>query len=216
MVITSHGTLGDTTEPTGFYVPEAAHPWAVLRGEHELVWASPAGGAPPRTGDDADGFLADPAVAAALAATTRLRDIDPADVDAVFVVGGHGTMWDLPGDPDVQRILRDVHLAGGPVAAVCHGPAALTEVRLPDGTPLVAGRRVAAFTNEEERRVELDGVVPFLLADRLTERGATHVAAPAFTPHVVTDGTLLTGQNPQSARPLAEALRAALAARVPA
>lgn len=115
-------------------------------------------------------------------------------------------MWDFPDDPDLARIARSVHERGGVVAAVCHGPAALVNLTLTDGSRLVAGKRVAGFTNSEEASVGLTDEVPFLLADKLTEAGAQHVPAPDFTEHAVVDGRLVTGQNPQSARAVADAV----------
>ncbi|NUP65411.1 MAG: type 1 glutamine amidotransferase domain-containing protein [Nonomuraea sp.] len=212
IVLTSHDDLGGV-ERTGYYVPEAAHPWEVFRkAGHEVEVASVAGGEPPRDGYDPD----DPVQAAFLAAglhrdTARLADVDPAAYDAVLYAGGHGTMWDFPADPDVARVGRDVYERGGVVAAVCHGPAALVGLTLSDGAHLVAGRRVAAFTNSEENKRGVAGVVPFLLADALVERGAVHEPGPDWQPHVVVDGRLVTGQNPASATPLAERVTELLA-----
>ncbi|NUR93614.1 MAG: type 1 glutamine amidotransferase domain-containing protein, partial [Nonomuraea sp.] len=179
---------------------------------HEVHVASVAGGEPPRDGYDPG----DPAQAAFLAAglhlgTARLADVDPADYDAVLFAGGHGTMWDFPDNPDVARVGREVYERGGVVAAVCHGPAALVGMTLSDGTPLVAGKRVAAFTNNEEKLRGVDGVVPFLLADALIEQGATHEPGPDWQANVVVDGRLVTGQNPASATPLAERVAELLA-----
>ncbi|GGK55932.1 dihydroxyacetone kinase [Planomonospora parontospora subsp. parontospora] len=213
-VLTSHDRLGDTGRTTGFYVSEAAQPWEVFRkAGFEVELASIAGGEPPQDGHDP----ADPvqrefteAFGEELRKTPRLADVDPAGYDAVFFAGGHGTMWDFPGDEDVARVARAVYERGGVVAAVCHGPSALVDVTLSDGSHLVSGRRVAAFTNAEEAAVGLTGVVPFLLADALTERGALHSAAPDFTGHAVRDGRLVTGQNPASAVRVAEEVVAAL------
>ncbi|WP_285666693.1 type 1 glutamine amidotransferase domain-containing protein [Actinorhabdospora filicis] len=214
IVLTSHADLGGTGRRTGFYVSEAAEPWAALTGAGvEVDLASVAGGEPPRDGEDPDDpvqrrFLE--AEAARLAATPALSEVDASGYDAVFFAGGHGTMWDFPEAPAISRVAREIWERGGHVAAVCHGPAALVGVTLSDGTRLVAGKRLAAFTNDEESAVALTGVVPFLLADALTARGATHVPAPPFTPHTVIDGRLITGQNPASAAGVAEALVAAL------
>lgn len=122
-------------------------------------------------------------------------------------------MWDFPTAPAVAAVGRDVYESGGVVAAVCHGPAALVGITLSDGAPLVAGKGVAGFTNEEEAAVGLTGVVPFLLADALTARGATHRPGPNFTENVVSDQRVVTGQNPQSAAGVARAVVAALAER---
>lgn len=211
MVLTSHDDLGGV-RPTGFYVPEAAHPYRVFTERGFAVdFASPKGGSPPMDGFDAGdreqvAFLEDPDVTRRLGATLTPEKVKPADYSAVFFVGGHGTMWDFPADTRLQRIAAEVFDGGGVVAAVCHGPAALIDVRLANGAYLVAGRDVAAFTDEEERTVGLDMVVPFSLAQRLIERGARHTQVPAFQAHVVTDSRLVTGQNPASATGTAEAL----------
>lgn len=213
LVLTSHGDLAGL-RPTGFYVGEAAAPWKVFTDADWTVdLASIAGGPPPEDGrDESDptqrAFLRDPRMAAQLSDTTALAELDPARYGIVFFVGGHGTMWDFPTGPGVVGIGRAIYEAGGVVAAVCHGPAALVSLNLSDGEPLVAGRRVTSFTNSEEAAVGLTGSVPFLLADALSAAGATHVAGPDFTENVVVDGRLVTGQNPQSATGVA---RAALA-----
>ncbi|MFT4215948.1 MAG: type 1 glutamine amidotransferase domain-containing protein [Micropruina sp.] len=202
--------------PTGYYIGEAAEPWRVFTDAGYAVdVASVAGGTPPEDGrneDDATqrAFLNDPHIAAQLRNTPSLAEVSPDDYDVVFFVGGHGTMWDFPTSPDVARVGRAVYEAGGVVAAVCHGPAALVTITLANGQPLVAGKRVTSFTNSEEAAVGLTHVVPFLLADALTDKGATHIPGPDFTENVVADGRLVTGQNPQSATGVA---RAALSAR---
>ncbi|MEU8827568.1 type 1 glutamine amidotransferase domain-containing protein [Streptomyces sp. NPDC048636] len=217
LVLTSHDQLGDTGRTTGFYLPEAAHPWKVLSDAgHEVDLVSVKGGRPPMDGEDLtdpvqQAFLDDPRMAGQLDHTTRAQDITPADYDAIVYVGGHGTMWDFPGNTDLAGIARDIYEAGGVVAAVCHGPAGLVDITLSDGSYLVAGKNVAAFTNEEEAAAGLTDVVPFLLQSKLEERGAKHTGAANFEPHVVVDGRLVTGQNPASATRLGEALVKVLA-----
>jgi putative intracellular protease/amidase len=212
IALTSHDKLGDTGRGTGYYVGEAAEPWEVFRAAGvEVDLVSVAGGEPPVDGLDADDptqrdFLA----TAGVTDTRRAADVDPDGYDIVFFAGGHGTMWDFPDNPHLARIAATVYERGGVVAAVCHGPSALVDLKLSDGRHLVAGRRVAGFTNDEEAAVGLTEVVPFLLADRLTEAGAEHVPGPNFTEQVVADGRLVTGQNPQSARATAEAALRAL------
>lgn len=215
LVLTSNDDLGGVRK-TGYYVGEAADPWRVFTDAGYTVdVASIDGGVPPEDGrDDADptqrAFLADPRIAEQLRDTRALADVDAGAYEVVFFVGGHGTMWDFPNSPDVDRVGRTVYEAGGVVAAVCHGPAALVNIALSDGAPLVRGKRVASFTNSEEEAVGLTDTVPFLLADALAEKGATPVPGPDFAANVVADGRLVTGQNPQSATGVAVAAVAAL------
>lgn len=217
-VLTSHGSKGDGGQPTGFYLGEVTHPLAVLEAAGISVeFASIKGGEPPVDGLDLEDkinsqYWNDDAFRAAIRTTVRLDDVDPSRYAAVFFAGGHGAMWDLPQSGAVDRVTRSIFEAGGVVAAVCHGPAALVNVELSDGRYLVAGRDVSAFTDSEERAVGLDKTVPFLLASTLVERGARHHPAPDWTSKVVVDGQLITGQNPQSATGVGEALRDVLAA----
>jgi putative intracellular protease/amidase len=217
IVLTSHAELGDTGRATGYYMPEVAHPWQVFtEAGHRVDLASVRGGRPPASGVDLDdpvqkAFLADPEMDAKLADTLRPEDVDPADYDAVFFAGGHGTMWDFPGNAALAALARDVYEAGGVVAALCHGPAALVGVRLSDGRPLVEGKRLTAFSNSEESAVGLTDVVPFPLQTTLENLGAHHESAADFTAHAVTDDRLVTGQNPVSATDTALATVLALA-----
>lgn len=208
IALTSHGKLGDTGRETGFYAGEAAEPWEVFRAAgYEVDLVSVAGGRPPVDGrDESDRTQQDFFATVDLDNTPRAAEVDPSGYDVILFAGGHGTMWDFPGNEEMARLARSIYERGGTVAAVCHGPAALVDLKLSDGSNLVAGKRVAGFTNDEEEAVGLTDAVPFLLADRLTEAGAVHVPGPNFTEQVVTDGRLVTGQNPQSARATAEAV----------
>jgi len=207
IVLTNHGELGHTGEPTGCYLPEAAHPWKVLtEAGFSVTFASPRGGAAPidpasmdRTDEMNAAFLDDPEVRKALDHTLRLAEIKVEAVDALVFAGGHGTMWDLPSNKVVGDAIVGVHEAGGVVAAVCHGPACFVGVVDGSGRPFVKGRKLAAFTNAEERAVQKDAIVPFMLETRLRELGADVVTAPNFQEQVVVDGRLVTGQNPASA-----------------
>lgn len=213
IVMTSHGTKGENGDPTGFFLGEVTHPLAVLEAAGiPVAFASIQGGEPPVDGLDLDDetnrrYWHNHTFRAAIRSTQKLADVDPADYSAIFFAGGHGAMWDLPGNAAVNDATRAVYEAGGLVGAVCHGPAALVDVTLADGRYLVDGRRVSAFTDAEEKAVGLDHVVPFLLASRLVERGADHQPADDWTPQVVVDDRLITGQNPQSAAGVGEALR---------
>jgi len=210
VVLTSHAQMGDTGKPTGFFLGELTHPLEVFEKSGVPVeLASIQGGEPPVDGLDLKDeinarYWNDPEFRAKIAATKKLSGLDPGDYSAVFFSGGHGTMWDFPEDTAVQKFAREIYEAGAPVGAVCHGPAALVNVKLSDGTYLVAGKEVSAFTNSEEEKVGLTKVVPFLLASKLEERGAKHLAAPDFEKQVVSSGRLVTGQNPASAAGVAE------------
>lgn len=212
VALTSHTRLGETGKTTGYYVPEAAHAWRVFKDAgYEVDFASVAGGkAPADAADRTDpvqaSFLDDEEVTAKLAVTKLPSQLDAGDYSAIFYAGGHGTMWDFPHDRALESVARAIYEAGGVVSAVCHGPAGLVNLKLSDGTYLVAGKNVGGFTNDEEDAVGLSEVVPFLLQGALEERGARHTGAANFQPHVVVDGRLVTGQNPASAMGVAEAV----------
>lgn len=216
IVLTSHDKLGDTGKPTGFWLEEFAAPYYVLHDAGvEIVLASPAGGQPPLDpkSDEPDSqtdatrrFRADAAAAAQLASTVKLDSVAAADFDAVFYPGGHGPMWDMPDNTTSITLIEALLAAGKPVGAVCHAPAALVNVRNPDGSYLVKDRAVTGFTNGEEDAVGLTAVVPFLLEDKLLERGGRYTKTTDFHPHVEVDGLLVTGQNPASSEPAAQAL----------
>lgn len=216
-VVTSHAQLGSTGKPTGAYLSEISHVHEVLRAAHvEVDFVSTKGGKVPLDGvDRADAanaaFLDDAAAMAKLADSKRPDQIDASRYAAIYFAGGHGTMWDLPDDAGLAKLTAKIYDQGGIVAAVCHGPSGLVNVKLASGAYLVAGKQVAAFTNDEERAVKLTEIVPFLLADKLVERGARHLPAANFTKHVVVSERLITGQNPQSARGVGEAIAKQLA-----
>ncbi len=172
------------------------------------------GGAVSLEGVDADDetqrFYRDPRLMRRLNASLSPEDVDAERYHAIYFAGGHGTVWDLPEAVELQRLVADIYERGGVVSAVCHGPAGLLNVSLPNGRLLIAGKRVAAFTNEEEKAVEKDTVVPFLLQSALEARGARVITAPKFAENVVVDGRLVTGQNPASARGVARAVLQAI------
>lgn len=216
IVLTSHDQLGDTGEKTGFWLEEFAAPYYALRDAGaELTLASPAGGQPPldprsdapdAQTDATRRFSQDRDARAQLADTAKLSEVSADDFDAVFYPGGHGPMWDLPDNPESIALIEAFVRDAKPVAAVCHAPVALTNARRPDGSFLVAGRDVTGFSNSEEGTVGLSDVVPFLLEDRLRERGGNYRKADDFAPWVLVDGLLVTGQNPASSAPAAEEL----------
>lgn len=212
IVVTSHDYITEEQQ-TGLWLPEFSDPYALFVKEgYEVTVASIRGGkAPvdPRSVQQVD----DAEVRAAmrrLETTTPLQDVSANGFDAIFLPGGHGTMYDLPDSAELARILGAFDEAGKVIAAVCHGPAGLLAATSSDGTPLVKGKRVTGFTNEEEHAAGLDKLMPFLLEDRLRELGATFVGAPMWTDHVEQDGNLITGQNPQSSISTAQAIVAAL------
>jgi putative intracellular protease/amidase len=211
-VVTSHPIRGDSGEPTGFAMVELTHPLEVFdKAGIPYEIASIRGGHPPidffDLSDAANArYWKDKGFRAALADTALLKDLDPSRYSAVFFAGGHGTMWDFADNAAVQKVIREIWEAGGIVSAVCHGPAALVNATLSDGSYLVAGKRIATFTDEEESEVKYSTVVPYLLASTLKERGALHQPAANWTEKVVTDGRLVTGQNPASAHGVGQAV----------
>ncbi|MEM9797721.1 MAG: type 1 glutamine amidotransferase domain-containing protein [Pseudomonadota bacterium] len=222
IVLTSHTELGRTGRKTGFYFDEMAAPyWALTDAGHDVRIATIAGGSatPDPTSVTADGdnppavdrFRADPVAMAKLSDTPSVDAIDATNFDAVFLAGGHGTMFDFPDSDGLADLVSAIHAAGGVVGAVCHGPAGLVKATRTDGRPLVEGLRVNAFTDAEEAAVELTDEMPFLLETRLRALGAVFEASGVFEPHAVRDGRLVTGQNPASAGPVAALLLEAIA-----
>lgn len=220
MVLTSHDRLGDTGKKTGFWLEEFAAPYYVFKDAGAtLTLASPRGGQPPLDpkSDEPDAqteatrrFRADPQAQGALANTVTLAGVRAQDFDAVFYPGGHGPLWDLARDADSIRLIEAMIAAGKPVAAVCHAPGVLAQVRGVDGDLLVKGKRVTGFTNTEEEAVGLTEVVPFLVEDMLVKNGGQYSKTDDWQPYVVTDGLLVTGQNPASSEAGAHALLALL------
>lgn len=216
MVLTSHDQLGDTGHKTGFWLEEFAAPYYALKDAGaEIVIASPRGGQPPldpksdvedAQSEDTRRFKADAEAQELLATTRKLADVKAEDFDAVFYPGGHGPLWDLANDPVSIRLIEAAAAAGTPTGFVCHAPGVLKDVKGADGQPLVKGRAVTGFTNSEEEAVGLTQVVPFLVEDVLAARGGRFSKGPDWGSYVLTDGTLVTGQNPASSREAAEAL----------
>jgi putative intracellular protease/amidase len=212
IVLTSHDKKGDTGQPTGVYLSELTHADAVFRRAGLTVeYVSVRGGHVPLDGVDRSdpvnaAFLDDRARVADLHTSQRPEDVSSTSYAGIYYAGGHGTMWDFPGATGLAEKARSVYEAGGVVGAVCHGPSGLLGVRLSNGAFLVAGKKVAAFTNEEEEAVGLTEVVPFLLADALVARGALHQPVPMWQKQVVVDERLVTGQNPASATGVAQAM----------
>lgn len=206
MVVTSAARMDDG-HPTGLWLEEFAVPYDAFRKTgYQVVVASPKGGAAPidpRSADDRPEWRE---AREALKQTWPLATLGAGDFAAVFLPGGHGTMFDFPQNAALAALLTDFAARGKPIAAVCHGPAGLVGAKAPDGRALVAGRRVTGFTNSEERAVKLEGAMPFLLETRLKQLGGEFEGGPDFQPHVVTDGRLVTGQNPASSAGAAQAI----------
>jgi putative intracellular protease/amidase len=216
MVLTSHDQLGNTGKKTGFWLEEFAAPYYVFHdAEAEITLASPKGGQPPLDpkSDEADAqtpaterFKEDAEAQAKLAKTYTLADVDVRSFDAVFYPGGHGPLWDLVEDAHSIAIIENAIEAGKPVAAVCHAPGVLKNVKGADGESLVNGTKVTGFTNGEEAAVGLTDIVPFLVEDMLKERGGIYAKGADWGEFVVEDGLLITGQNPASSQKAAQIL----------
>jgi len=210
IVLTSHAQMGNTPEPTGFWLEEFTTPYYTFvdAGADVTVASIRGGRAPidPRSLQQEGGehpasvvrYMNDPKLREQLERTVALETVARGTYDIVFLPGGHGTMWDLPGSDTLAHLVATTLGRGDVVGAVCHGPAGLVGARFDDGKPVVAGKRVAGFTNTEERAVGLDQVVPFLLETRLRELGGKYESGPDFQPFAVADGGLVTGQNPAS------------------
>ncbi len=215
MVLTSHDQLGNTGRKTGFWLEEFAAPYFVFRDAGvKLTLASPKGGQPPidPKSDLADQqtpamarFKKDPVAQKALSQTVKLADMKSEDYDTIFYVGGHGPMWDLAESTDSIALIESFYNSGKPVALVCHSPGVLRHVTYM-GAPLVKGKHVTGFTNGEEEDVKLTHVVPFLVEDELMRLGAIFEKMANWQPFSITDGRLITGQNPASSTSAAQAL----------
>lgn len=225
LVVTSHATLGGSGQGTGAWLEELAQAYFVFADAGVAVdIASPRGGAAPldpascaapwlsATGER---LLADPAAMATLAASRQLATVQAGRYAGMYLVGGAGAVWDLPGSQALGGLLRELSERDGTVAAVCHGAAGLVSAHDANGTPLVRGRRVTAFSNVEEEQVGYTALLPVMPEDLLRSQGARYSCAPPWQEHVVTDGWLLTGQNPASAAPLARAALARLSGAGP-
>ena len=213
MVVTNHAKMPNG-QATGFWLSEVSHPWTrFTKAGFSVDFASPTGGnAPidPRSKDLSDPdnkrFLESKGSLGALANTPAIKNINGDDYRAIFFAGGHGTMWDFPQAPGLSSLAGKIYSNMGVVAAVCHGPAALINIKLPDGSLLIKGKKLTAFTNSEEEAVGLTKSVPFLLENKLKTLGAIYQSGPDFQAFIVTSERLVTGQNPASAAPSADAV----------
>lgn len=216
IVLTSHNKLGNTGHKTGFWIEEFAAPYYVLKDAGaEIVLASPQGGQPPidpkseapeSQTEATKRFNTDKELQGLLANTKKLSEVSADQFDAVFYPGGHGPLWDLTDNQDSIKLIENFWKNGKPVAAVCHAPAVLLNVKDTNGEPLVKGKKVTGFTNSEEDAVQLTKVVPFLLEDGLKNKGGLYSKKEDWSSYVVKDGLLITGQNPASSEAAAEEL----------
>jgi putative intracellular protease/amidase len=216
MVLTSHDQLGNTGKKTGFWLEEFAAPYYTFKDAGAMITlASPRGGQPPidpksDTPDaqtkDTQRFKADDAAQTVLAHTLKLSEVAASDFDAVFYAGGHGPLWDLVENVDSIALIEVTLAAGKPVALVCHAPGVLRNVKAANGDPVVRGKNVTGFTNSEEQAVGLTEIVPFLVEDMLKNNGGNYAKVADMQPYVLTDGLLITGQNPASSGPAAKEL----------
>lgn len=221
MVFTSHDQLGDTGLKTGFWLEEGAAPYFVFRDAGvALTLASPKGGQPPidPKSDRPENqtaaqvrFKKDVEAQRVFANTVRLADVKSEGFDTVFYPGGHGPMWDLAEDPVSIALLESFYNSGKPIALVCHSPGVLRHVKY-KGEPLVKGKHVTGFTNGEEEEMKLTKVVPFLVEDELLRLGAIFEKKADWQSFSITDGRLITGQNPASSTSTAQALLKFMAA----
>lgn len=216
MVLTSHDQLGNTGKKTGFWLEEFAAPYYVFKDAGaDITVVSPKGGQPPLDpkSDAADAqtdatrrFKSDAAAQAVLAHTGKLSSVSGKDFDALFYPGGHGPLWDLAEDADSIKLIESMSAAGKTVSAVCHAPGIFRHAKAADGSLLVKGKKVTGFTNTEEAAVHLTDIVPFLVEDMLVKNGGLYSKGADWQSYVVTDGKLITGQNPASSAAAAQAV----------
>ncbi len=214
MVITSCEKI-DASHATGLWLEEFAVPYLeFVSRKYTVTVASIRGGKVPvdaRSDPKPEQALAWADAVHMLQKTVPVNSVRAADFHGIFLPGGHGTMFDLPHDAFLQKLLAAFAESNKVIGAVCHGPAGLVDVKLKNGAPLVAGKHITGFTNEEERAAGMDKLMPFLLESRLSELGAKFVARPNWSDHVEQDGLLITGQNPQSSASVARAVADAIA-----
>ncbi|WP_372739093.1 type 1 glutamine amidotransferase domain-containing protein [Neptunomonas sp.] len=219
-VLTSHDTLGDSGEKTGFWIEEFAAPYYTLADAGvNITLASPAGGQPPiDPKSELEDFQTqatrrfdkDSELQQKLASTSKLAELSADNFDAIFYPGGHGPMWDLTNNTASIKLIETFYQQGKPVSAVCHAPSVLLNTKNAQGEALFKGKKVTGFSNTEEAAVGLTEIVPFLLEDELESRGGQYSKGPDWSPYIVQDGLLITGQNPASSAAVAEALLAQL------
>lgn len=213
LIVTSHSDLGKTDKKTGYYLSEVSHPYIEFEKKGFTIdIASPRGGAAPM--DPSSNDLNDPVNQKFMTGegkkklnnTQKLSNINPDKYDGIIFAGGHGTMWDFPENDDINHISRIIYENDGVVGAVCHGPAALLNIKLSNGSHLIKDKKIGGFSNAEEESIELTNVVPFSLEDELKKAGGIYECADLWQKHIVVDQRLVTGQNPASATGVANAM----------
>jgi len=220
-VLTSQDTMGDTGKPTGWYLPEFAHPYDILYRHLDIVVASPAGGAAPLDPSSVEATKDDKISVNFLKTEEKLwKNTEKLssflgraeEFEGIFYVGGHGPMFDLAKDETSHKLINEFYAAGKIVSAVCHGPAALVFVKLPSGESLIKDCQVTGFCNHEEETVGLVDAMPFSLEDEISKAGANYSKAQDWAEWVciAKDGKLITGQNPASAGPIGKAIKIAV------
>jgi putative intracellular protease/amidase len=207
IVLTNTAQVPGSDRPTGVWASEYTDPYQVFsKAGFEVHVGSPNGGkspVDPRSGSEAK-VKRIPSALDKMHNTKALGAVKLQDYAAIFLAGGHGTMWDFPNHPVLSALVSQAIATNRPVGAVCHGPAGLLGATAPDGKPLVAGRKVNSFTNAEERAAGMTSVVPFLLEDRLRQAGGQFESGGVFQRFMVEDRGLITGQNPASADAVAQ------------
>jgi len=215
MILTNHTQLGNTGKETGYFLREVAYPYSILKeAGHNINFCSPKGGkvsADPLSldyGDDQTiiNFYENDEIQEKLSSTNNPENINSNEYKCIVFTGGHGTMWDFPGNSVLERLTREIYEKNGLVGAICHGPAIFANLKLTNGSYLVSGKKISCFTDDEEKHVKLENEVPFLLESKLISLGANHTKADKFQPHVEIDNRVITAQNPPSSSKFGEAL----------
>jgi putative intracellular protease/amidase len=214
IVLPSHDQLGNTGQKTGFWLEEFTDPYyKFIDSGYEVTIASPRGGKPPvdpkstqkeNQSESTQRFERDKSAQVKLENTLVLSQVSANDYDTLFLPGGHGPMWDLSSDENMKKIVEDFYSDKKIVSAVCHGPAGLLQATDRNGNSILKGKKITGFTNNEESAVGLTKTVPFSLENRMKELGGKFEKGQDFKPFVISDGQLITGQNPKSALPAAE------------
>jgi len=208
-VLTSRNKLADTDKKTGIWLSELTHPYyEFIKNNIEVDIASIRGGNAPIDPSSLDmndvenaKFMAENKPL--IENTKFIEDVKSEDYNAIYFVGGHGTMWDFPNNLSIKKLSKEIYENNGIIGAVCHGPAALVNVKLSNGSFLIDGKRITAFSNSEEKTLKLENIVPFSLEDKIIDMGSSYNRGNDWAEYVVEDQRIVTGQNPASAKQVA-------------